>query len=118
MATYLVMYQWYEFTSHGIIKATSEEQAINTFCLYVTRLENNYQLEKKYGYGGSVSPFHYDEQDEDEEPFLRTLKKFMDSEDRGTFTVIEIKEDTEGIITERSIPHEPSVTGFYNGEKE
>ena len=64
MATYLVMYQWYEFTATGIIKASSEEQAINTFGLYVNKLDSNYKLEKKYGYGGSISPFFYDEEEE------------------------------------------------------
>ena len=64
MATYLVMYQWYEFTATGIIKASSEEQAINTFGLYVNQLDSNYKLEKKYGYGGSISPFFYDEEEE------------------------------------------------------
>lgn len=51
MATYLVMYQWYENTATGIIKASSEEQALYTFGLYINRLDCNYKLEKKYGYG-------------------------------------------------------------------
>ena len=115
MATYLVMYQWYEFSATGIIKAPSEEQAINTFGLYVNKLDCNYKLEKKYGYGGSISPFFYDEK---EETFMSAFKKFLNSEDRGAFTVVEIKENTEGIITEKSVAGKPNITGLYNGEEE
>lgn len=115
MATYLIMYQWYESTATGIIKASTEEQALNTFGLYVSRLDCNHELEKKYGYGGSISPFFYDEE---EETFMSAFKKFLDSDDRGTFTVVEITEDTEGIITNKFVSGAPSVTGFYNGEKE
>ena len=113
MATYLVMYQWYENTATGIIKASSEEQALYTFGLYVSKLDRNYKLEKKYGYGGSISPFFYDEE---EETFTSAFKKFLDSEGRGTFTVVEITEDTEGIITDKSQRYRE--TGFYNGEEE
>ena len=74
-----------------------------------------HQLEKKYGYGGSISPFFYDEE---EETFMSAFKKFLDSDDRGTFTVVEITEDTEGIITNKFVSGAPSVTGFYNGEEE
>lgn len=49
---------------------------------------------------------------------MSAFKKFLDSDDRGTFTVIEITEDTEGIITNKLVSGAPSVTGFYNGEKE
>ena len=115
MATYLVMYQWYENTATGIIKASSDEQSINTFGLYVSRLDCNYKLEKKYGYGGSISPFFYDEE---EETFMSAFKKFLDNDNRGTFTVVEITGDTEGIITNKSVSGAPSITGFYNGEKE
>ena len=44
MATYLVMYQ---NTATGIIKASSKEQALNEFVLYV----NSHKLEKKHDYG-------------------------------------------------------------------
>ena len=115
MATYLVMYQWYENTATGIIKATSEEQAINTFGLYVSKLDCNYKLEKKYGYGGSICPFVYDEE---EETFISAFKEFLDSDIRGTFTVVEIKEDTEGIITEKFVAGKPNIIGLYNGEEE
>lgn len=115
MATYLIMYQWYENTATGIIKASSEEQALYTFGLYVNKLDCNHQLEKKYGYGGSIGPFFYDEE---EETFTSAFKKYLDSDDRGTFTIVEITEDTEGIITEKFVSGAPSVTGFYNGEKE
>ena len=115
MATYLIMYQWYENTATGIIKASSEEQALYTFGLYVTKLDCNHKLEKKYGYGGSISPFFYDEE---EETFTSAFEKFLDSEDRGTFTVVEITENTEGIITDKFVSGAPSITGFYNGEEE
>lgn len=116
MNTYLIFYQWYENTVKGIIKADTEEEALLKFAKNCTKLDCNYKLEKKYGYGGSLGNFYYDE--EDGIPFEEVFKGFLNGENGGLFEVIKLEDSTEGIITSISHPHEPSTIGFYNGEDE
>lgn len=104
--TYLIFYQWYEFTSQGIIQAEDKEKALLKFAKLTYKLDNNYELEKKYGYGGSISPFFYDDEDS-EETFESVFNGFLD-EYKSCFQVIELNQDIEGIITEK---------GFYNGQE-
>lgn len=114
MKQYLVLYQWYEITSYGIIKAETEDKAILKFAEITHKLDCNHTLEKKYGYGGSISPFYYDE--DEEGTFEEQFNKFIESGEGGKFTVTEITENTEGIITEKFYPSKPSELGFYNGQ--
>lgn len=107
MNKYLIIYQWYEDTAHGIITAENEDAALLRFAKLTNKLDCNYELEKKYGYGGSISPFFYDE-DEDK-TFEEVFKKFLNEEGRGTFQVIKLNQDIEGIITTK---------GFYNGQED
>lgn len=108
MAKFIVQYQWYENTSISVIIAETKEQAIKEHVRLCSKLDCNWKLEKKYGYGGSVSPFFMDYDDE-EMNFDEQYKKFIDSSDRGEFEVIELKEDLIGLITDK---------GMYNGENE
>ena len=110
MKQFLIFYQWYEFTSQGIIKANTEEEALLKFARTVWKLNDNYELERKYGYGGSISPFFFDEEDEKEgtSTFEATFKEFLENSNSGNFEIIELTPDTEGIITTK---------GFYNGEE-
>ena len=114
MKQYLVLYQWYEITSCGIIKDETEDEAILKFAKITDKLDCNHELEKKYGYGGSISPFCYDEYKEG--TFEEQFNKFLESGEGGKFTVTEITQNTEGIITEKSCPDKPSELGFYNGQ--
>ena len=114
MKQYLILYQWYENTAQGIIKAESKDQALLVFAKWIYKLDCNYELERKYGYGGSISPFFYDE--DREETFEEQFIKFLDSHDRGEFQIIEITQDTEGIITSISSREEPDRINFYKGQ--
>ena len=107
MKQYLILYQWYENTSYGIIKAENEDEAILKFAKNVCKLDCNYTLEKKYGQGGSISPFFYDE--DKEETFDEQFNEFLENGEGGTFEVTEITQSIEGIITNK---------GFYNGQDE
>lgn len=108
MAKYLVMYQWYEFTSKSIIIADDKEQAIKEHVRLCSKLDCNYRLERIYGYGGSISPFFMDYDDE-EINFDEQYNKFMESSDRGEFEVIDLSDDLVGLLTDK---------GLYNGENE
>lgn len=102
MKKYLILHQWYETTTQGIIEADDEHNAVKIFVEYVHKLDSNYELEKKYGYA-STSLFYYDEE---EETFDSAFERYYE-ENSSLYDVIELKENTVGIITDK---------GFYNGE--
>ena len=105
MKEFLVLYHWYENSSHGIIKAETKKEALIRFAKLNSKLDCNYELEKKYGYCGSISPFFYDE--DKEETFEEQFEKFLNSNEGGSFHIIELAGNLEGIITDK---------GFYNGQ--
>lgn len=113
---YLVLYQWYENTSYGFINAENEEQAILKFAKMSNKLANNYDLENKYGYGESISPYYFD--DDSNETFEEQFKKQYDEGIGGRFNATLITDDIEGIITEKFYSDRPSELGFYNGQDE
>lgn len=102
MKKYLILHQWYETTAQGIIESDNEYDAIKTFVNNLYKLENNHELEKKYGYVG-CGLFYWDE---DEESFDSAFERYYE-ENSSLYRVIELKENTVGIITDK---------GFYNGE--
>lgn len=105
MNKYLIFYQWYENTANGIVTAENENAALLKFAKLINKIDCNYKLENKYGYVGSISPFFYDE--DENETFEQVFKKFLEEGEGGTFQVIELNQNTEGIITTK---------GFYNGQ--
>lgn len=106
MKTYLILYQWYEYTVNGIIEANNEDEALLKFAEYSNKLDCNYMLEKKYGYGGSLN-LYFDK--EGEKSFKEVFQEYLNNGNRDLFNIIELTGNTKGIITNK---------GFYNGEEE